>query len=185
MMGSFFSLQNWQSLLKSDFNRGYLCALALVGGLIVILMILKFVWWLIFRERGCSRLTIRRDDGDVVVSRSAICAAIGGALKGIAALKVRKLRIFQRGKNYSITLLSSFDGSVSVAELVEKVKPLVMGTLRDTFGIDNVRRVKVVVEELDNEDDEDDEDGGDARRTAQAPVAATLPMPANDVNTGL
>ena len=180
MMERLFSLQSWQMLLRSDFNRGYLCALALVAALIVIMMIVRFIWWLIFRERSCSRLTIRRDDGDVVVSRSAICAAIGGVLKEIAALKVRKLRIFQRGKNYSITLLSSFDGSVSVAELVERVKPLVTGTLRDTFGIENVRRVKVVVEELDNGEDEEEEDG-----RAVASAAVPVPLPTNVVNTGL
>ena len=121
MMGKIFSLQNWQTLLRSDFNRGYLCALALVAALLVVLMIIKFIWWLIFRERGCSRVTIRHSDGDVVVSRNAVCAAIEGVLKDIPALKVRKLRIFRRGSRYSITLLSSFDGTGSVAELVEKI----------------------------------------------------------------
>ena len=65
-MSRIFSLRNWQSLLASDFNRGYLCALALVAALIVALMILRFVWWLIFRERGCSKLTIRRDDTTIL-----------------------------------------------------------------------------------------------------------------------
>ena len=182
MMGKIFSLQNWQNLLRSDFNRGYMCALALVAALIVVLMILRFVWWLIFRERGCSRLTIRRKDGDIVVSRSAVCAAIDEALKSVAALKVRKLRIFQRGSNYSITLLSSFDGTGSVAELVEQLKPLVTGTLRDTFGIDNVRRVKVVIEELEKDDGED---GGDDPRAPHDPAASPILLPANGVHTGL
>ncbi len=179
MMGRLFSLQNWQNLLRSDFNRGYLCALALVAALIVVLMILRFIWWLIFRERGCSKLTIRRSDGDIVVSRIAICAAIDGALKGLTALKVRKLRIFRRGRNYSITLLSSFDGTGSVAELVEQVKPLVTATLRDTFGIENVRRVKVVIETLENDDEED----GPA--VPSVPAAAHIPMPTNGIHTGL
>ena len=179
MTARFFSLQNWQSLLRSDFNRGYLCALALVATLIVILMILRFVWWLIFRERGCSRLTIRRGDGDIVVSRDAVCTAIDGALKEVRALKVRKLRIFKRGSSYSITLLSSFDGTGSVAELVEKVKPLVTGTLRDTFGIENVRRVKVVVETLENDDEED---GEAVPKTAEI---SHIPMPNHGIHTGL
>lgn len=180
-MGRFFSLQNWQSLLRSDFNRGYLCALALVAALIVVLMILRFIWWLIFRERGCSKLTIRRSDGDIVVSRSAVCAAIDGALKSVPALKVRKLRIFQRGNNYSITLLSGFDGTGSVAELVEEVKPLVTGTLRDTFGIENVRRVKVVIETLDNGDDDEENGAAVSRVSAVSPVT----MPPHGINTGL
>ena len=183
MMAKFFSLQNWQSLLRSDFNRGYLCALALVAALIVILMILRFVWWLIFRERGCSRLMIRRNDGDIVVSRSAVCAAIDGALVGVPALKVRKVRIFQRGRSYSITLLSSFDGKGSVAELVEKLKPLVTGTLRDTFGIDNLRRVKVVIEEL--ESDEEAIGAEHPAAPAAVPPAPPIPMPTHDVHTGL
>ena len=179
MMAKFFSLQNWQSLLRSDFNRGYLCALALVAALIVVLMILRFIWWLIFRERSCSKLTIRRGDGDIVVSRSAVCAAIDGALKSVPALRVRKLRIFRRGSNYSITLLSSFDGTGSAAELVEQVKPLVTGTLRDTFGIENVRRVKVVIEALESDDGED---GAPVPHTAPA---AHIPMPTNGIHTGL
>ena len=182
MMAKFFSLQNWQSLLRSDFNRGYLCALALVAALIVALMILRFVWWLIFRERGCSRLTIRRNDGDIVVSRSAVCAAIDGALASVPALKVRKVRIFRRGGSYSITLLSSFDGTGSVAELVEKLKPLVTGTLHDTFGIDNLRRVKVVIEELDSGEEER---GAEHPAAPAAPPASPLPVPPHDLHTGL
>ena len=180
MMGKFFSLQNWQSLLRSDFNRGYLCALALVAALIVVWMIFRFIWWLIFRERGCSRLTIRRKDGDIVVSRSAVCAAIDEALKSVAALKVRKLRIFRRGSDYSITLLSSFDGTGSVAELVEQLKPLVTGTLRDTFGIDNIRRVKVVIETLESDDEEEG-----APVPHAAPAVSHIPMPTNGIHTGL
>ena len=180
MMGRFFSLQNWQSLLRSDFNRGYLCALALVAALIVVMMIVRFVLWLIFRERGCSRLTIRRNDGDIVVSRSAVCAAIEGVLKDIPALKVRKLRIFRRGSRYSITLLSSFDGTGSVAELVEQLKPLVTGTLRDTFGIDNIRRVKVVIETLESDDEEEG-----APVPHAVPAVSHIPMPTNGIHTGL
>ena len=182
MTAKIFSLQNWQSLLRSDFNRGYLCALALVAALIVIMMIVRFVLWLIFRERGCSRLTIRRSDGDIVVSRSAICAAVEGALKDMSALKVRKIRIFERGSRCSITLLSSFDGSGNVAELVEKVKPLVTGTLRDTFGIESIRRVKVVIETLESEDDED---GGSDHPAPQEPVVSPLPMPPHGTGTGI
>ena len=181
MMGKIFSLQNWQTLLRSDFNRGYLCALALVTALLVVLMILKFIWWLIFRERGCSKLTIRRKDGDIVVSRDAVCAAIAGALKSVNSLKVRKLRIFQRGRNCSITLLSSFDGNGSAAELIEKVKPLITGTLRDTFGIDNIRRVKVVIEELEPPDEDDENPSS----SAAAPAASPLPIPPHGVHTGL
>lgn len=181
-MASFFSLQNWQALLKSDFNRGYLCALALVAALLVVMMIIKFIWWLIFREYGCSKLTISRPDGDIIVSRSAVCATIESALRHIAALKVRKVRIFQRGKNCSITLLASFDGSCSVSELVEEVKPIVIGTLRDTFGVENVRRVKVVIESLENDEDEKDDD-----ETASAPPKTVIipPMTHHGIGTGL
>ena len=180
-MASFFSLQNWQALLKSDFNRGYLCALALVAALLVVMMIIKFIWWLIFREYGCSKLTIGRTDGDIIVSRSAVCSTIENALRHIAALKVRKVRIFQRGKNCSITLLASFDGTCSVSELVEEVKQIVIWTLRDTFGVENVRRVKVVIEALENdEDDEDDE-------TASVPPKTVViqPMTHHGIGTGL
>ena len=179
MMAKFFSLQNWQSLLRSDFNRGYLCALALVAALIVVMMLIRFVLWLIFRERGCSSITIGRNDGDIVVSRSAICSAVEGALKSVPALKVRKLRIFQRRGGCSITLLSSFDGSGSVAELVETVKPLVTGTLRDTFGIGNIRRVKVVIEALESDDEED------GAEHAAPPAVSPVPMPPHGTGTGI
>lgn len=199
MMGWIFPTEAWRDLLKSDFNRGYLCALALLAALLFIMMMMKLVWWLIFRERSCSRLTISRSDGDIIVSRNALCSAVENELRAVPALKVRKIRIFQHGNGYSITLLAGFDGSGNVSEQIDKVKPLVTKTLRDIFGVENVRRVKVVIENLERHEkawrrrtaaanygtaEEDESTGGDDA-PASGESAETPPMSNDDLDPGL
>ena len=55
--------QWWRALLGSDFNRGFMAALALILVLMVFLMLIRAIIHLIFGTRRCSSVVVRRADG--------------------------------------------------------------------------------------------------------------------------
>lgn len=140
--------RTWERLLASDFNRGYLAALALVLALILVLMILKLMWFIAFRTRRASTVTVTHPDGDIVVSREAIFEAVSRELFDYPELRLRKLRLFRRGKYYMLTLLCEFRGASGIPGMAEELKSRLRERLKQLFGLENLKSVKIVIEKL-------------------------------------
>lgn len=140
--------RTWETLLTSDFNRGYLAALALVLALIVALMILKLVWFIAFRTRRASTVTVRHPDGDIVVSREALAEAVSRELLNYPELQLRKLRLFRRGGNYMLTLLCEFRGVAGVPGIASELRTKIREKLKQLFGLESLKSVKIVIEKL-------------------------------------
>lgn len=140
--------RTWETLLASDFNRGYLAALALVLALILALMILKLLWFLAFRTRRASTVTIPHPDGDIVVSRDALAEAVTRELAGYPELQLGKLRLFRRGKYYMLTLLCEFNGADGVPDIASELRTKLKARLKQIFGMESLRSVKIVIEKL-------------------------------------
>lgn len=138
----------WKTLLESDFNRGYLAALALVLALVVALLILKFIVFLIFRTRRASSVTVKSPDGDIVVSRDALEEAITRELEQYPELYLRKLRMFRRGKEYILALFCEFRGTSGVPDVAERLRPQLKERLKQLFGLEALRSIRIVVEKL-------------------------------------
>ena len=173
MFDRIFDLETWHQLLQSDFNRGYLAALAIYMALFIALMVLRFLFWLAFRTRGCSEVVVPCRDGDIVVSRDAVTMAVSHELADFPALDVRKIRLFRRGKVYSMTLLCVYGGGESgIPELAANFKPRIIDSLKSTFGIDSLKRIKVVVEKMDAPQSRPAEA---KERIESAPVAVEVP----------
>lgn len=140
--------RTWQTLLASDFNRGYLAALMLVLALVLALMILKLLWFIAFRTRRASTVTIPHPDGDIVVSREALAEAVTRELAGYPELRLRKLRLFRRGKNYLLTLLCEFNGADGVPVIASELRTKLKERLKRLFGLESLKSVKIVIEKL-------------------------------------
>ncbi len=138
----------WKILLESDFNRGYLAALVLVLALVVALLILKFIVFLIFRTRRASSVTVKSPDGDIVVTRDALEEAIDRELELYPELYLRKLRMFRRGKAYMLTLFCEFRGSRGVPDVAGRLRPQLKDKLKQLFGVEALRSIRIVVEKL-------------------------------------
>ena len=176
MIDRLFDPRMWQELLRSDFNRGYVAALVLVLALLLAMLILKFLCWLAFRTRRCSEITIPRRDGDIVVSREAVAAAVERELRAFPELNVRKIRLFRRRRAYLMTLCCAYGGGDGVPALADELKPRLLSVLKTTFGIETMKRIKVVIEKLD----------GSAPEPLKAvtPAERTPPAPTADVSAG-
>ena len=140
--------RTWETLLASDFNRGYLAALALVLALVLALMILKLVWFIAFRTRRASTVTVPHPDGDLVVSRDALAEAVSRELDGYPELQLRKLRLFRRGKYYLLTLLCEFNGADGVPGIASELRTKLRERLKQLFGLESLKSVKIVIEKL-------------------------------------
>lgn len=173
MIDRIFDPEAWRQILQSDFNRGYIAALALVLALLLALLILKFLCWLAFRTRRCSEIIVPRRDGDIVISRDAVTIAVSRELKAFPELDVRRIRLFRRGKIYLMTLFCTYNGGSGIPSLADGLKPRLLNALKDTFGIDSLKRIKVVVEKLD-------ETAMEKRPTAEVPRPETADRPAEE-----
>jgi len=141
--------QAWKTLLESDFNRGYLAALVLVLALTAALLILKFVLFMMFRTRRASSVTVNTPEGDIVVTRDALGEAVTRELERYPELYLRKLRLFRRGKAYMLTLSCEFRGSSGgVPDVAGQLRPQLKEKLKQFFGIESLRSIKIVVEKL-------------------------------------
>jgi hypothetical protein len=145
---NFCKLSFWQQLLNNDFNRGYAAGIALVVGVILLLLVIKFLIWCIFRTRRCASISISGEMGDVIVSRHAVVALLNEELKKFDQLSIRTIKIMRRGSSYMLRLYGVFyRGNSGLIELLDQVKPALIDSLKSTFGIKNISSIGIIVEE--------------------------------------
>lgn len=140
----------WRELLSNDFNRGYAAALVLVLGVILVLLFLRFLLFLIFRTRRCNAVTIPTNGGELVISRNALENAVTQVLNGFPALSVNRIKLYRRGKSYSLRIFCGLngEGGIGLPELSEEIRPVLLGTLKHSFGVENLRDLRFVLEDF-------------------------------------
>ena len=174
----FCHLSYWQHLAGSEFNRGYLAALALVFGCLLAALLLKFLLWLIFRTRRCGNVVVESGNGEVVISRDAVTSLLRRELRDFSQLEVRTIRILRRGKNYFLHLYADFRiGEKGLQSVLDEVKPRLLESLRETFGITCVKKIKVTIEEMIDVGGSDSGAKPAAEKSAPAPETTIQPPP--------
>ena len=153
------------SVLASDFNCGYIAALITVAVLLIVLLIIRLLLFLAFRTRRCSKITVALPDGEIVINRNAVEAAVRNELKQFPQLAVRKLLIFQRGKKYQMKLFCTFDGNGSgMPEISGELRSRIKEAMESLFGIRSLTDISICIERLNKDDaeaaDTDDADTG-------------------------
>ena len=172
----FCHLSYWQHLVGNEFNRGYLTALALVFAFLLVVLLLKFVLWLTFRTRRCSNVVVESDSGDVVVSRDAVTSLLRRELRDFSQLEVRTIRILRRGRTYFLRLYADFrTGEKGLQAVLDDVKPRLFESLRETFGITCVKKIKVTIEEMIDTGTPDREEPTAAESAAPIPETTVQP----------
>lgn len=141
----------WNSLLGSDFNKGYMAALLLVLALILILLVIRFIFFLFFRTRKCKAVIIPDSQGDVTISRTAVENAVRKTFSAYPELELRELKLFRKGKAYILRLHCALDGTQGSAfsALVDELRPALLEMLKNTFGISRMQKIRFVLEEYE------------------------------------
>jgi hypothetical protein len=145
-------------VLQSDFNCGFISALAVVVLLLLLLLAVRILFFFIFRTRRCNKVLVPSADGDLVVTRKAIESVVRAELAKFTQMSVRKLVLYRRGKKYSLKLYCLFaNDGVGLPEITQEMKARIQEVMNKLFGIDTMTGISICIERM--KDDEDEEDG--------------------------
>lgn len=176
-MTKYFSdLAAWQELLSGDFNRGYLSGVLLVLAVVLLLLVIRIVLGILFRTRRVRSILVPAADGDVMISQNAVIAAVDTMLTDFPDLMVDSLKIYRKGRQYSLLLHCRFrvDDASVFPDVAQKMKDAVFAGMRERFGVDSLRKIRIVLTELEGETIEKKET---ASSVATAPLSVTPGAP--------
>lgn len=143
-------------VLQSDFNCGFISALAVVVLLLLLLLAVRILFFFIFRTRRCNKVLVPSSDGDLIVTRKAIESVVRAELAKFTQISVRKLVLYRRGKKYSLKLYCLFasDGA-GLPEITQEMKNRIQEVMNKLFGINTMTGISICIERM--KDDEDEE----------------------------
>ena len=146
--------QWWRALLGSDFNRGFMAALALILVLMVFLMLIRAIIHLIFGTRRCSSVVVRRADGDTIISRDTVAALVNRELAGYPAIRSDKIVLTRRGSVYQLTIHCEYllSDRTGIPAFCDEFKPKLRDALDKSFGITAVSGVRLWVDAISGDD---------------------------------
>ncbi len=126
----------------TDFNLGYFFALYIVALTLLGLFIIRIVLKIIFRKKRCHTISIKSDNGNALISCSAIMAVIKALEKEFAALTINKVNLFRYRNKPFLEVHLDFDASKGgLPSHAEKFKLRVIESLDALFGIKNIKKV--------------------------------------------
>ena len=140
--------QWWRSLLGSDFNQGFMAALALILVLMVLMMLVRAILRLIFGTRRCSRVIVRRADGDTVISRDTVAALVNRELAAYPAIRSDKIVITRRRNVYQLTIYCEYllSDQTGIPAFCDEFKPKLREALVKSFGLTDISGVRLWVD---------------------------------------
>jgi len=148
MFERLFTSKFCNMLCSSDFNRGYVAGVGFVLGLLVLFVVIRLVLALIFRRHRCSQIVVPAPAGDLTISRNVIEGTARNVLRGVGELEVRRIRLYRKGKTYSLLLCCTFfGGGRGVPEIAEGIRTEIRDSLQRLFGITTLERIDFRIEE--------------------------------------
>ena len=134
----------WKALLGSDFNRGFIAALGVILILMILLMLLRGIFSLIFRTRRCSCVEVKRNDGSTFVSRDVVASVVDRELAEYPALHAEKIVLTRRGGRYQISIHCSYllSDQSGIPAFCDEFKPKLRSALEKGFGITTLDEIR-------------------------------------------
>ena len=135
----------WKALLGSDFNRGFIAALGVILILMILLMLLRGIFSLIFRTRRCSYIEVGRGDGNTMVNREVIASVVDRELAAYPSILAEKIVLTRRGRNYQLTIHCTYllSDTAGIPAFCDEFKPKLLGALAKGFGIDSLQEIRL------------------------------------------
>ena len=130
----------WTFPIDAHFHQGYRVGVVLT----LLAVILLSVLWRIrrFFRRRCREVVLKGDNGGLTIVAAAITDAVELALTGIAGLSVNNCRMYRSGSKLRLEIRCRWEQSAGAAlPQIDDARKRVAEMLRDTFGIQNVKRI--------------------------------------------
>ncbi|MCX6984990.1 MAG: hypothetical protein NT118_09625 [Lentisphaerae bacterium] len=141
-----FSSDN-QSLF--DFKCGYITATALILGLSILFLVLRFIYRYPRRMRG---IEIKGPRGSIFITSDAISDLVKSIGEEYEIVEISKVHLLE-GRTFSfieLQVILDNDGESSFLTLAEDIQNNILKTLSDRFGIDTVREVKLNLKKIES-----------------------------------
>lgn len=147
-ISSLFTRNYWIETTGSEFNFGFLSALALIAAVafLLLLVLISLVW--VLRCRRVSEITVPQKDGEVVISRDALEQAVVEALARSSVFTLHKLKIERCSKSYGLSLYCNMSSSGNMEKVIPESKQVVLETLKNNFSIGNIKNLRIIIEKL-------------------------------------
>ena len=148
-------------ILQSDFNCGYIAALATVAAVLLLFLLLHFILWLFFRTRRCGVVVVPSENGELTMTRNAVESVVREEVESFHQIYLRKLLLFRRGSTYRLKLFCRFErGAEGMPDIASRIRTRLTEVMLQQFGIDSIKDISICVERL-KESDGDGPSGGD------------------------
>lgn len=159
-----------EKLSENEFCRGIIIG-AIAG--IMLILILRLVIWLCFRRKSCRTLEINNPAGRIVVNSGAVCSVLKYAARQIDCLEITRIRIFRRRKFIDIELRARLDAAKgTIPQIMDKLSAVVKEEMKNVFGVENIRHVKLNIASCVNDSEEEFIDIDDPREIITIKSAA-------------
>ena len=141
--------QVWQRYFGDTFASGLGLAAALLALVLVLYIVLRLCWWMIFRHRRVSQIVMRGKTGDIVIAEPAILDSIRSISGEFPELDFGRIRINRRGSGYGVELKVEYHtGSRALGDCCDAVRTRINEVLFERFQIGSFKRVDVRLERL-------------------------------------
>ena len=146
--------QWWRVLLGSDFNRGFMAALALILLLMVFLLLVRGILRLVFGTRRCSSVVVKRADGDTIISRDTVAALVNRELAKYPAIHSDRIVLTRRRNVYQLTIYCEYllSDRTGIPAFCDEFKPKLQEALVKSFGISGISAVRLWVDAVPADD---------------------------------
>lgn len=136
-----------QSLL--DFKCGYITATALIFGLSIIFLLIRFIYRYPRRMRG---IEIKGPRGSIFITSDAISDLVKSIGEEYEIVEISKVHLMENRTFLFIELqvMLENDRESSFLTLAEDIQNNILKALNDRFGIDNVKEVKLVLKKIES-----------------------------------
>lgn len=155
------AVEVFHEVWKVELFRGVLLTLGVFFAILVLDWFVRLLIFCKFGRRRCSTVSIKCQNGDIVVAAKAISAAISAELKAFPELDVRKILLFCKRGVYSVEIRAALVKTAvsrGLPELHSLVEPLIKKRMDEIFGLKELNGVTMRIERTGKFDDYVDED---------------------------
>ena len=131
---------------ESDFDHGFVSGVLLALGIVVLFLIVKLIFKIIFRVRKTKLILVKPKDGDgkIIIETSAVESAIREEIAKIHSISINKIKIYRNKRAYFLLINCNYDGKDgNLMAIRNVVKERIDVIFKEFFGVKNLKKIDV------------------------------------------
>ena len=118
---------------------------------LLVYIILRICGWMMLTPK-CRGINIPGDHGTLFVSTHAIEDFIIRSLAERDEMIIERVKLLQKGKNYSVNILLKVSGDTNVSELRPIVEERILSQIKSRIGIQNLNTINIELKNFSAKD---------------------------------